>query len=68
MITNDNIVTRVRDVLNEHGAADGISIGSDRVLLDDYIQRGIADAVVLLGSKGYSVNERCAGSSAMRDK
>lgn len=58
MITNDNIVTRVRDVLNEHGAADGLSIGSDRVLLDDYIQRGIADAVALLGSKGYSVNEQ----------
>lgn len=57
MMTNDTIVSRVRDVLNEHGGADGLSIGSDRVMLDDYIARAIADAVVLLGSRGYSVNE-----------
>lgn len=57
MMTNDSIVSRVRDVLNEHGGADGLSIGADRVMLDDYIERAIADAVVLLASKGYSVNE-----------
>lgn len=50
------IVQKVRDILNEHGGDDGLSIGTDRVLLDEYIESAIPDAVVMLAQKGYRVN------------
>lgn len=60
---HEDFVNKVRDVLNEHGGSDEISIATDRVLLDDYINRALADAVVLLSQKGYKVNVRCKESS-----
>ena len=50
------IVQKVRDILNEHGGDDAINIATDRVLLDEYIESAIPDAVVMLASKGYAVN------------
>ena len=50
------IVQKVRDILNEHGGDDGLSIGTDRVLLEDYIAVAIPDAVIMLAQKGYRVN------------
>ena len=51
-----DIIRKVRDILNEHGGDDDISIGTDRVLLEDYIKSAIPDAVVMLAQKGYRVN------------
>lgn len=56
MITHDDIVERVRTILNEHGGDDAVSIATDRVLLEDYIKSAIPDAVVMLAQKGYRVN------------
>ena len=50
------IISKVRDILNEHGSADVLSIGEDRVVLDEYIKSAIPDAVTMLGAKGYRVN------------
>lgn len=50
------IIAKVRDILNEHGSADVLSIGEDRVVLDEYIKSAIPDAVTMLGAKGYRVN------------
>lgn len=50
------IVQKVRDILNEHGGDDGLSIGTDRVLLEEYIESAIPDAVIMLAQKGYRVN------------
>jgi hypothetical protein len=55
------IVQKVRDILNEHGGDDGLNIGTDRVLLDEYIESAIPDAVIMLAQKGYRVNV-CADS------
>ena len=55
-MTHEEVVQKVRDVLNEHGGSDGLSIATDRVLLNDYIETAIADAVVLLANNGYEVN------------
>lgn len=51
-----DIIKKVRDILNEHGGDDAVSIGTDRVLLEDYIKSAIPDAVVMLAQKGYRVN------------
>ena len=50
------IIAKVRSILNEHGSDDVLSIADDRVLLDDYINEAIPDAVVMLATKGYRVN------------
>ena len=50
------IIAKVRSILNEHGSDDVLSIAEDRVLLNDYIETAIPDAVTLLASKGYRVN------------
>ena len=50
------IVQKVRDILNEHGGDDVISIATDRVLLDEYIESAIPDAVIMLAGKGFVVN------------
>lgn len=55
-MSETEIITKVRDILNEHGGDDAISIGTDRVLLEDYIKSAIPDAVVMLAQKGYRVN------------
>lgn len=55
-MSEDEIIKKVRDILNEHGGDDAISIATDRVLLDDYIKSAIPDAVVMLAQKGYRVN------------
>lgn len=55
-MTHTEIVQKVRDILNEHGGDDAINIATDRVLLDEYIESAIPDAVVMLASKGYRVN------------
>lgn len=52
------IVQKVRDILNEHGGDDGLSIGTDRVLLDEYIESAISDAVIMLAQRGYAVNKK----------
>lgn len=56
------IVQKVRDILNEHGGDDGLSIGTDRVLLDEYIESAIPDAVIMLAQKGYRVNVATAST------
>lgn len=55
-MSENEIITKVRDILNEHGGDDAISIATDRVLLEDYIKSAIPDAVVMLAQKGYRVN------------
>ena len=55
-MSETEIITKVRDILNEHGGDDAISIATDRVLLEDYIKSAIPDAVVMLAHKGYRVN------------
>jgi hypothetical protein len=57
-MSETEIITKVRDILNEHGGDDAISIGTDRVLLEDYIKSAIPDAVVMLAQKGYVVNRK----------
>jgi hypothetical protein len=55
-MSEDEIIKKVRDILNEHGGDDAISIATDRVLLEDYIKSAIPDAVVMLAQKGHRVN------------
>jgi hypothetical protein len=55
MIHKD-IVDKVKNILNEHGEVDAVSISEDRVLLEDYINEAIPDAVIMLAQKGYRVN------------
>lgn len=57
-MTHTEIVQKVRDILNEHGGDDAISIATDRVLLDEYIESAIPDAVIMLAQKGYAVNKK----------
>ena len=59
-MTHTEIVNKVKSILNEHGEVDAVSIGEDRVLLEDYIESAIPDAVVMLASKGYRVNAKRA--------
>ena len=59
------IVQKVRDILNEHGGDDGLSIATDRVLLEEYIESAIPDAVIMLAQKGYRVNV-CNDNPAMQ--
>lgn len=51
-----DIVAKVRTILNEHGDPVQLSITDDNVMLDDYIENAIGDAVTLLASKGHEVN------------
>lgn len=55
-MTHNEIVNKVKSILNEHGEVDALSIGDDRVQLENYIGVAIPDAVVMLASKGYRVN------------
>ena len=55
---HQEIVDKVKSILNEHGRVDVLSIGDDRVQLENYINVAIPDAVVLLASKGYAVNKK----------
>lgn len=55
-MTHEEIVDKVKSILNEHGEVDALSIGDDRVQLENYINVAIPDAVVMLASKGYWVN------------
>lgn len=55
-MTHADIVQKVRDILNEHGSDNELSITTDRVLLDAYIDSAIPDAVTILAQKGYRVN------------
>ena len=66
-MTHEEIIQKVRDILNEHGGEDGVSISQDRVLFDDYISVAIPDAVVLLASKGYEVNVRSISDFTFED-
>lgn len=56
MMEHEKVTAKVHDILNEHGQGVTLSIAEDRVMLDDYIESAIADAVVLLAQKGYRVN------------
>lgn len=66
-MTHEEIVSKVRDILNEHGGDDVLSIAEDRVLLDDYIASAIPDAVVMLASKGHEVNVVYDGRFSIED-
>lgn len=55
-MTHTEIINKVKSILNEHGEVDAVSIGEDRVLLEDYIESAIPDAVIMLAQKGYRVN------------
>ena len=55
---HDDIVNKVKSILNENGEVDAVSIGEDRVLLEDYINEAIPDAVIMLAQKGYAVNKK----------
>lgn len=67
-MSETDIIKKVRDILNEHGSDDDISIGTDRVLLDDYIKSAIPDAVVMLAQKGYVVNKKKVSVSDKGDE
>ena len=60
-MTHQEIVDKVQDILNEHGGENALSIATDRVLLDDYIEVAIPDAVTMLAVKGYAVNRASVG-------
>ena len=67
-MTHQEIVDKVKSILNEHGKVDALSIGDDRVQLENYIESAIPDAVVMLASKGYranfiNINKRDAGNN-----
>lgn len=66
-MTHEEVVQKVRDVLNEHGGSDGLSIATDRVLLDNYIETAVADAVVLLANNGYEVNVESVSDFTFED-
>lgn len=55
-MTHTEIVEKVKSILNEHGEVDAVSIGENRVLIEDYINLAIPDAVIMLAQKGYRVN------------
>lgn len=55
-MTHTEIVNKVKSILNEHGEVDAVSIGDNRVQLENCIAVAIPDAVVMLASKGYRVN------------
>ena len=55
-MTHAEIVNKVKSILNEHGEVDAVNIDEDRVLLEDYIESAIPDAVIMLAQKGYRVN------------
>ena len=61
-MTHQEIVDKVKSILNEHGEVDALSIGDDRVQLEKYINVAIPDAVIMLASKGYRVNVEAATS------
>lgn len=61
-MTHIEIVNKVKSILNEHGEVDAVSIGENRVLLEDYIKVAIPDAVTMLAVKGYAVNRALVGS------
>lgn len=52
------ITQKVRDILNEHGSDNALSITTDRVLLDEYIESAIPDAVIILAQRGFRVNPK----------
>lgn len=57
-MSDEEIIAKVRDILNEHGVGVELSIAEDRMMLDTYISSAIADAVVLLAQKGVRVNAK----------
>lgn len=66
-MTHTEIVNKVKSILNEHGEVDAVSIGEDRVLLEDYIESAIPDAVIMLAQKGYRVNKKKATADTWED-
>lgn len=65
---HDDIVNKVKSILNEHGEVDAVSVGEDRVLLEDYIDSAIPDAVIMLAQKGYAVNVKILQNVDFEDK
>lgn len=63
-MTHEDLVTRIKDVLNEHGEPFGLSIADDTMLLGDYIPVALSDAVAMLGAKGYRVNVKSGSVNA----
>lgn len=57
-MTHNEIVNKVKSILNEHGSTEELFITDDRVRLEDYINTAIADAVIMLAQKGYAVNKK----------
>lgn len=55
-MTHQEIVSKVKTILNEHGEEIALSISDDRVLIKDYIEAAIPDAVVMLAQRGFRVN------------
>lgn len=55
---HDEIIQKVRGILNEHGGDNALSITTDRVLLDEYIECAIPDAVIILAQRGFRVNPK----------
>jgi hypothetical protein len=55
---HDEIIQKVRDILNEHGGDNELNITTDRVLLDEYIECAIPDAVIILAQRGFRVNPK----------
>ena len=67
-MTHREIVNKVKSILNEHGVTDEMIIGEDRVLLENYINAAIPDAVAMLAAKGYVVNKKSVSVSDAREK
>lgn len=66
-MSETEIIKKVRDILNEHGGDDAMSIATDRVLLEDYIKSAIPDAVIMLAQKGYRVNVKTLSNVDFED-
>jgi hypothetical protein len=66
-MTHTEIVDKVKSILNEHGEVDAVSIGDDRVLLEEYIESAIPDAVIMLAQKGCRVNVKTLSNVDFED-
>lgn len=64
---HEEIIKKVRSILNELGGDDTVGIVTDRVLLDDYIESAIPDAVIVLANKGYRVNVKTKTGVDLKD-
>lgn len=60
----DVLKSRVKAILNEEGEDIALELSDDTVMLGDYIDRALPDAVAMLSTEGKAVNPKSASVSA----